>query len=143
MQPGFKTYANNIIANAKTLADDLMALGWRLVSGGTDNHMLLIDLRSRLPQLNGHQAADWLATAGIICNWNKIPFDTRSALETSGIRLGTPALTTRGMGKNEMKQLAVWIDTVLKSCGKADVLKSVNKQVLELCAKFPVPNYNL
>lgn len=143
MQPEFKTYTANIIANAKVLADTLMDKGWRLVSGGTENHLMLIDLRSRLPELTGRQGAIWLAEAGIVCNWNCIPFDPRPPMESSGLRLGTPALTTRGMGKKEMKQVGKWIDQVLLSGGKEKTLQRIRQNVMELCSQYPVPNYNL
>lgn len=140
MKPEFRQYAAAIVANAAALADELMARGWRLVSGGTDNHLLLMDLRSRDANLTGHVAAEWLASAGIISNKNVIPFDPRKPVETSGIRLGTPALTTRGMGVGEMKTVADWIDTVLSSRGSADVVKDIHGKVLDLCRHFPIPN---
>ncbi len=143
MQPEFKTYTANIVVNAKTLAEALLARGWRLVSGGTDNHLLLVDLRSRLPELTGRTASTWLADAGLVCNWNVIPFDTRPPMESSGIRLGTPALTTRGMGMEQMKLIAGWIDQILTCGGGEQTIEAVHKQVLELCRRFPVPNYNL
>ncbi len=141
MQPEFKTYAKRIVDNAKSLAAALLEKGWRLVSGGTDNHLLLIDLRSRREDLIGHVAADMLASAGIIVNKNKIPFDTRPATQTSGIRLGTPALTTRGMGKEQMQQIAKIIDDVLISNGDEAVLARVRGTVAELCRQFPIPNH--
>jgi len=140
MKPEFKKYAETIVANAKTLAEELMARSWRLVSGGTDNHMLMIDLRSRKPDLTGHQAAERLAEAGIITNKNSIPFDPRKPVHTSGIRMGTPALTTRGMGPPEMKTVAGWVDMVLNSDGDQGVLDRVRRQVLEICRQFPIAN---
>jgi glycine hydroxymethyltransferase len=142
MKPEFRQYAASIVANAKALAEELMARGWRLVSGGTDNHLMLMDLRSRDESLTGHVAAEWLASAGIITNKNVIPFDPRKPVETSGIRLGTPALTTRGMGLGEMKTVADWIDTVLSSRGSADVVRDIRGKVLDLCRHFPIPNDN-
>jgi glycine hydroxymethyltransferase len=142
MKPEFRQYAASIVANAKALADELMARGWRLVSGGTDNHLLLMDLRSRDEGLTGHVAAGWLASAGIITNKNVIPFDPRKPVETSGIRLGTPALTTRGMGVGEMRTVADWIDTVLTSRGDSDVVRDIHGKVLDLCRHFPIPNEN-
>ncbi len=140
MKPEFRKYAATIVANAKTLAEELLARGWRLVSGGTDNHMLMIDLRSRKPDLTGHQAAEWLAAAGIITNKNSIPFDPRKPVHTSGIRMGTPALTTRGMGPAEMKTIADWVDMVLNSDGDQGVIDRVHRLVLELCRQFPIAN---
>jgi glycine hydroxymethyltransferase len=139
MQPSFRTYAAAIVANAKALAEALMELGWRLVSGGTDNHLMLIDLRSRDPKLTGSSAAAALAAAGIVANKNAIPFDPRPPAKASGVRLGTPALTTRGMGVAEMKQIARWIDKVLSCGGDKNVLQSVRGEVTELCERFPIP----
>ena len=140
LNPDFVEYAKQIIVNAKAMADELMAKGWRLVSGGTDNHLMLVDLRSRLDDVTGHQAAQWLASAGIVTNKNLIPFDTRPPMATSGIRLGTPAVTTRGMGVDEMKLIADWIETVLTSGGDEGVIKKVHKEVLELCRQNPIPS---
>ena len=140
MRPDFKQYAAAIVANAKALAEELLSKGWRLVSGGTDNHLLLVDLSSRRAELTGHDAAEWLAAAGIIANKNVIPFEPRPAAETSGIRLGTPALTTRGMGIAEIKRIAAWIDEVLCSAGDLAVAEAVRQQVVGLCGEFPIPN---
>lgn len=138
LKPEFKQYARQVIDNAKVLAEELMARGWRLVSGGTDNHLLLIDLRSRLPETTGKDATLRLAEAGIVANWNAIPNDPRPPMKTSGIRLGTPALTTRGMGPNEMKLIAGWIDQLLASDDEA-TLNKIRAAVLDLCKKFPRP----
>jgi len=139
LKPEFADYCKAIVANAKALAAELMALGWRLVSGGTDNHLLLLDLRSRMPDTTGRDAAMRLARAGVIANWNTIPNDPRPPLKASGIRLGTPALTTRGMGPEQMEQIAKWIDQVLTAEDDSDVVASVRGQVSELCKAFPVP----
>ena len=140
MKPEFREYAAAIVANAKALADELMTEGWRLVSGGTDNHLILIDLRSRKETLTGQTASDWLAQAGIITNKNVIPFDPRKAALASGIRLGTPALTTRGMGVAEMKTIAQWIDSILMSGGDGETIQDIHGKVLELCSQFPIPH---
>jgi len=140
MKPEFKEYAAAIVANAKALAEGMTAAGWRLVSGGTDNHLLLVDLRSRDGNLAGQEASDLLARAGIITNKNVIPFDSRRPAETSGIRLGTPALTTRGMGTAEMKTIAGWIDRVLTSGGSEAILEDIREKVLRLCREFPIPH---
>ena len=140
MAPSFKSYAAAIVANAKALAAALLEKGWRLVSGGTDNHLLTIDLRSRFADLTGRAAGDWLAGAGIIANKNAIPFDTRPPIDASGVRLGTPALTTRGMGAKQMKQIAGWIDKVLTSGGDEGKIRKVHQAVLELCREFPIPS---
>ena len=136
----FRKYAANIIGNARALASTLQSKGWRLVSGGTDNHLLLIDLRSRSEALTGQMAADWLASAGIIANKNKIPFDPRPSAETCGIRLGTPALTTRGMGVEQMNVIADWVDQVLNSSGDPKLIARIRGAVGELCRQFPIPN---
>lgn len=140
MHPAFRDYAAAIVANAKMLASELMARGWRLVSGGTDNHLMLVDLRSRLQDVDGHTAAIWLTRAGIVCNKNTIPFDTRPPTKPSGIRLGTPAVTSRGLGIGQMKQIAEWIDVILASGGDEQKAASVRGAVEELCAEHPVPN---
>ena len=140
MRPEFRAYCHKVVQNAQTLAGELANLGWRIISGGTDNHLLLVDLRPTLPELTGHAAATWLARAGIIANKNAIPFDTRPPFEASGVRLGTPSLTTRGMGPRQMKRVAGWIDKVLTSGGDEAKIRKVRGAVLELCGEFPVPN---
>jgi len=139
MQPEFKWYAAAIVANAKALAEAITERGWRLVTGGTDNHLMLIDLRSRNEDLTGDVAARWLAAAGIISNKNIIPFDTRGTKETSGLRLGTPAVTTRGMRPDQMTRLAQWIDDILSSNGSEEVIDRVRGAVHEFCLQFPIP----
>ncbi len=140
MHPAFKDYTAAIVANASMLASELMARGWRLVSGGTDNHLMLVDLRGRLEDVDGHTAAIWLSRAGIVCNKNTIPFDDHPPARPSGIRLGTPAVTSRGLGIEQMKQIAEWIDVVLTSGGDEQKVASVRGGVEELCAAHPVPN---
>ena len=141
-RPEFAEYARQIVANAKALAESLMDRGWRVVAGGTDNHMFLVDLRSRDEQLTGHEAANWLARAGLVANKNKIPFDPRPAGQASGVRLGTPAVTTRGLKEPHVRQIGQWIDQVLSSKGEDQVVAQVGRGVLELCREFPVPNQN-
>ncbi len=136
----FRKYARDVVENARALAESLVEAGWRLVSGGTDNHLVLLDLRSRNEDLSGAEASGWLEAAGIIANKNGIPFDPRPPIQTSGIRLGTPALTTRGMGAEQMRQVAAWIDKVLSSGGDENTLSEVRREVGELCSRFPVPN---
>lgn len=136
LQPSFKAYAKQIIDNAKTLADELIKRGYKLVSGGTDTHLLLIDLSDR--QISGKQAEVALEEAGITTNKNMVPFDKRSPMVTSGLRIGTPALTTRGMKESEMKQIAEWIDRVLSNHDNETIKKQVRKEVKELCEKFPL-----
>jgi len=136
LQPGFNDYQKQIINNAKALADKLAGKGYRLVSGGTDNHLMLLDLTEQ--GVTGKKAALWLDQARITVNKNLIPFDTKSAFETSGIRIGTPAATTRGMKEPEMQRIAAMIDEVIKSKGDHDTIQEVRKSVHELTEKFPL-----
>jgi glycine hydroxymethyltransferase len=137
LKPEFRTYAAQVVANAKALAQELQRVGFRLVSGGTDNHLLLVDVASR--GLTGKVAEQALDAAGITVNKNMIPFDTRSPLDPSGIRIGTPALTTRGMGEGEMHQIGGWIGEVLANPAETKVQERVRGQVRELCQRFPAP----
>ncbi len=137
LKPEFTAYASQIIANAAVLAGELTRLGYRLVSGGTDNHLLLVDVASR--GLGGKLAEQALDAAGITVNKNMIPFDTRQPMDPSGIRIGTPALTTRGMREPEMKTIAGWIGQVLAAPNDEAVLKRVRGAVREMCAQFPAP----
>ena len=137
-EPAFKTYQAQIVKNAKTLAARLIENGFRLVSGGTDNHLMLIDLTSKYEKLSGRQAADHLEDAGIIVNKNSIPFDKRKPRTTSGIRLGTPMITTRGMKADEMVQIADFIAEALEGRQKSAIKRRVRAKVQELCAQFPI-----
>jgi glycine hydroxymethyltransferase len=137
LQPEFRAYAAQIIANARTLAGELERLGFRLVSGGTDNHLLLVDVVSR--GLTGKVAETALDAAGITVNKNKIPFDARPPLDPSGIRIGTPALTTRGMREAEMRAIAGWIGEVLASTSDPATQQRVRGRVRELGQQFPAP----
>jgi glycine hydroxymethyltransferase len=137
LRPDFRVYAAQVIANAKTLAHELERLGFRLVSGGTDNHLLLVDVVSR--GLTGKVAEQALDAAGITVNKNMIPYDTRQPLDPSGIRIGTPALTTRGMHEVEMRAIAGWIGEVLGSPDDKAVQTRVRGKVEELCAQFQAP----
>ncbi len=138
LRPEFKGYCRQIVANAAALADALAGHGYRLCSGGTDNHLMLVDLRPRDENLTGSDAEGWLEAAGIIVNKNGIPNDPRPPRVTSGLRLGTPALTTRGLREAEMGRVAALIDRVLSTNGDADVTRQVREDVRALCAKFPV-----
>jgi len=138
LKPEFKAYQQQIVSNAKALAEGLIAQGNRLVSGGTDNHLMLLDLRPAYPDVTGQQAEDWLGAANIIVNKNMIPFDERKATQTSGLRIGTPAATTRGLTETEMRTIAGWIDRVLRSGGEASVIDAVRGEVLSLCEQFPL-----
>jgi glycine hydroxymethyltransferase len=137
MQPSFVQYQKAILENAQALAAELQKLGMRLVSGGTDNHLMLVDLTST--GITGGHMAKVLEDAGIVCNRNEIPFDTRPPAITSGIRLGTPAVTTRGFGKEEMKQIAALIVKVIKNVDDEKVVKEVRREVEQMCQRFPVP----
>ena len=136
--PDFEVYAKQIVANAKRLADKLMKFGFELVSGGTDNHLMLIDLRNK--KLTGKPLAKALDRAGIVCNYNSVPGDTAGPFNPSGLRLGTPALTTRGMKEDQMDQIAEWINTVTENIENEAVITTVGQAVQELCAKFPLPD---
>jgi glycine hydroxymethyltransferase len=137
LKPEFRAYAAQVIANARTLAFELERLGLRLVSGGTDNHLLLVDVASR--GLTGKIAEHCLDAAGITVNKNMIPFDTRAPLDPSGIRIGTPALTTRGMREPEMRTIAGWIGQVLANPDDKAIHSRVREQVRELGRQFPAP----
>ena len=134
-QPEFVAYARNVVDNAKTLAGELKDLGFRIVTGGTDTHLLLIDLRST--DMTGKEAEDLLDSVNISTNRNGIPFDTRSPALTSGLRLGTPAVTTRGMGPEEMKQIARLIHNVLSQPKDEKVKQDVLEAVAGMVSRFP------
>ncbi|MGK5081738.1 serine hydroxymethyltransferase [Bdellovibrionota bacterium FG-1] len=139
LSPGFIGYQKQVIANAKALADSLIHQGFKLVTDGTDNHLMLVDLTQTLDgSISGKDAETWLDLAGITVNKNTIPNEKRSPFVTSGIRIGVPAITTRGMGASEMKQIAVWIHEVLKAKGDTPALARVRGAVRELCGSFPV-----
>jgi len=143
LTPAFKTYSEQVIKNAKTLAEELQHHGYRLVTGGTDNHLMLIDLRAKDANLTGAAAESWLQAAGIIVNKNMVPYDTRKPMEASGIRIGTPALTTRGLKEAEMKLVAAWFDRGASSGGDASVLEKIRGEVQEFTAKFPLPHLDV
>ena len=136
LKPDFKVYTKNVVENAKIMSEEFIKMGYNLVSGGTDTHLMLIDLSNK--HINGKQAEIALGNAGIALNKNMVPFDTRSPFVTSGIRIGTPAITTRGMGKDEMKQITSWIDLVIKNPENETILKSVKKDVNSLCQNFQI-----
>ncbi|GAC1388021.1 MAG: serine hydroxymethyltransferase [Candidatus Saccharimonadales bacterium] len=136
--PEFKIYAQQIVANAQQLARELMAKGYDLVTGGTDNHLLLIDLTNK--HVSGAEAERALGKAGITVNKNTVPFDPRSPFDPSGIRLGTPALTTRGMKESEMIQIASWIDEAITYHSDDTRLEKLHQAVQALCTGFPLPS---
>jgi glycine hydroxymethyltransferase len=136
-QPSFRDYARKVVDNARILADALLAQGFSLVTGGTDNHLILLDLTPK--GVTGKVAAKALDAAGIVANYNSIPFDPRKPFDPSGLRLGTPAVTTRGMGQPEMVKLASWMDRVVRASDDAVEIARVAGEVAELCASFPAP----
>lgn len=135
--PEFKKYAKQIVKNAKTLAEELQKFGFDLVTGGTDNHLLLVDLTNK--KVSGKVAEKALDFSGITVNKNTIPFDPRSPFDPSGIRLGTPALTTLGMKEGEMRQIASWINKVIANFDNEKILEGVRREIKEFCQSFPVP----
>ena len=135
--PEFRRYAHQIVANAKALAQELMQRGFRLVSGGTDNHMILMDVTPR--GINGKPAAKALNKAGIECNYNTVPFDPRKPMDPSGLRIGTPSVTSRGMKEKEMSAIAAWIDRVLAAADDDAKLEKIRAEIAEFCKAFPAP----
>jgi glycine hydroxymethyltransferase len=138
LQPDFALYSAQVIANAQALGAGLKGHGFHLVSGGTDNHLLLVDLRPSHPELTGKDAEAALEAAGMTMNKNTVPGETRSPFVTSGLRIGTPALTTRGLGQAEMRQIADWVAEVLAAPGERARIDGVRGAVLELCQAFPL-----
>jgi glycine hydroxymethyltransferase len=142
LKPEFKEYSAQIIRNSRALAAAMAARGYRIVSGGTDNHLFLVDLRSNLPELTAKKGQETLDLANITCNKNTVPFETRSPFQASGIRLGTPAVTTRGLLEGDMEEIASCIDSVLKAIGtpgESEALASAKARAKALMARFPLP----
>jgi glycine hydroxymethyltransferase len=142
LKPEFKTYSEQIVKNARALAAAMTKLGYKIVSGGTDNHLMLVDLRPKFPELTAKKAQETLDLAHITCNKNTVPFETRSPFQASGIRLGTPAVTTRGFVEADMDEIAGCIDTVLAAIGtpgEAAALDAVKQRVAKLTGRFPLP----
>ncbi|MFW6053570.1 MAG: serine hydroxymethyltransferase [Persicimonas sp.] len=137
MQPEFKDYAAQIVKNAKAMASAVEDKGYSLVRGGTDNHLLLVDVTAT--GSTGKIASTALAKAGIICNANSVPFDERSPFDPSGIRIGTPSVTTRGMKEDQMRQIVDWIDQAIDNADDDGVLGGIRTAVEEFCGEFPVP----
>ncbi|MCF2653652.1 MAG: serine hydroxymethyltransferase [bacterium] len=138
LQPEFKAWAKQVQKNARVLADELIKRGFTIVSGGTDNHSMLVDLREKYPDLTGKVAENALVAADITVNKNMVPFDTRSAFQTSGIRLGTPAMTTRGAKEDMMVLIAELIETVLDAPENPEVIASVRQRVNDVMAAYPM-----
>jgi glycine hydroxymethyltransferase len=142
LKPEFKEYSEQVIRNSRALAAAMASRGYRVVSGGTDNHLFLADLRTTLPDLTAKKAQETLDLANITCNKNTVPFETRSPFQASGIRLGSPAVTTRGFREEEMGEVAEMIDVVLRSIGKdseSDTVAAVKARAVKLTARFPLP----
>ena len=135
--PDFKTYAHQIVANSRALAAGLVEHGFELVTGGSDNHLILVDLTNK--QVPGKQLAVALEDAGIVLNYNSVPFDPRKPFDPSGVRIGTAAVTSRGMKEGEMKQIAAWIDQVAQAPGDDARKSRIAGEVREMCARFPAP----
>ncbi len=136
LQPEFQTYAKNVIINAQTLASALMEKGYRILTDGTDNHLMVVDLRNK--DVAGKAAEVALDKIGISCSRSTVPFDTRKAMDPSGVRLGTAAITTRGMGASEIRQVADFIDRAIMHVGDEAYLQTIHNDVKELCAHFPL-----
>ena len=142
LKPEFRTYSEQIITNARALSAAMASRGYRIVSGGTDNHLLLVDLRGNLPELTAKKAQETLDLANITWNKNTVPFETRSPFQASGIRLGTPAVTTRGFREKEMDEIAELIDLVLRSIGstgEASVIATAKARATAITSRFPLP----
>jgi len=135
-QPAFRDYAHRVVANAKVIAEELVGRGYQVISGGTDNHLILVDLTNK--NVPGKVAARALDKAGIELNYNSVPYDTRKPFDPSGIRLGSPSVSSRGMGEPEMRQIAAWMDRVISNPSDENAAK-VRGEVLELTRKFPAP----
>jgi len=142
LKPEFKTYSEQIVKNSRALAAAMETRGYKIVSGGTDNHLFLVDLRANLPELTAKKAQETLDLANITCNKNTVPFETRSPFQASGIRLGTPAVTSRGLIETEMDEIAGCIDSVLKAIGtdqETAAIAAAKERVLALTGRHPLP----
>jgi glycine hydroxymethyltransferase len=142
LKPGFKAYAEQVVKNSRALAAAMMSRGYKVVSGGTDNHLFLVDLRANLPELTAKKAQETLDLAHITLNKNTVPFETRSPFQASGIRIGTPAITTRGMVERDMDAVAAAIDLVLKGIntpGETAAIEAARIQVAALSSRYPLP----
>ena len=139
--PEFREYGRQVVSNAKALAGELRERGFDLVTGGTDNHLLVVDLTNK--EVFGKKAAQTLDRAGIIVNYNTVPYDPRKPFSPSGIRLGSPAVTSRGMKEAEMRRIAAWMDEVIGNVGDEPVIERVRGEVKALCGRFPAPGVPL
>jgi glycine hydroxymethyltransferase len=136
MKPEYKAYCQQVIDNARTLADELMRRGFKVVTGGTDNHLILVDLSNK--NGSGRQAQEALDRAHITVNANAVPGDTRKAFDPSGVRMGTPAATTRGFKQDEMRLIGRWFAEVIEHIDDEKVIEQVRGEVMELCGRFPL-----
>jgi glycine hydroxymethyltransferase len=141
LQPEFKDYVEQVKKNAKVMADEFMSRGYKVVSGGTDNHMMLIDLRTKFPDMTGKVVENTLVQADITVNKNMVPNDSRSPFQTSGLRVGTPAVTTRGLKENDIKEIVRLIDKVLCDISNPQVLEEVKHDVGQMMAGRPLYNW--
>ena len=142
LKPEFKAYSEQVVKNSRALAAAMTQRGYKIVSGGTDNHLMLVDLRPKFPELTAKKSQETLDLAHITCNKNTVPFETRSPFQASGIRLGTPAITSRGLVDSEMDEIAGCIDTVLAAIGtegESAALDSVKQRVAVLTSRHPLP----
>jgi len=142
LKPEFATYARQVVKNAAAFATAMTSRGYKVVSGGTENHLFLVDLRHNLPELTAKKAQETLDLAHITLNKNTVPFETRSPFQGSGIRIGTPAMTTRGLVEKDMDEIAAAIDTVLKAIGtekESAGIDEAKKRVAALLARYPLP----
>jgi glycine hydroxymethyltransferase len=137
LRPEFKLYQEQVVRNAAVLAETLAGLGWRIISGGTDNHLMLVDVFHQ--GIPGNEAEHTLDKAGITVNKNGIPFDPNPPLKPSGIRIGSPAITTRGMKEAEMRLIAGWIDGALRNRADEAAVTRIREEVFALTARFPIP----
>lgn len=137
LRPDFSLYAEQIVKNSQAMADEFLTLGYRLVTGGTDNHLVLVDLTNQ--NVGGKEASIAMDKAGLVCNYNTIPYDPRKPFDPSGIRLGTPAITTRGMKEEESRQIAQWISYSIHNRDHESKLKALREEVKIFCQNYPVP----
>lgn len=142
LKPDFKTYSEQVVKNSRALAAAMARHGYKILTGGTDNHLFLVDLRGNLPELTAKKAQETLDLAHITCNKNTVPYETRSPFQASGIRLGTPAVTTRGLLEADMTEIAACIHLVLPAIGtpsEAEALAAAKLRVAALMSRFPLP----
>ena len=138
LTPEYKEYQKQVVLNAQALAAALVSRGYKIISGGTDNHLMLVDLRTKFPELTGKVAEKALVAADITTNKNMVPFDSRSAFQTSGLRFGTPAITTRGLKEDKMEYIAELIDRVLSDAENEENIAAVRKDVNALMENYPL-----